>query len=236
MRRRLAVAGLLGLLLASVAAVLAASGSDGDSARATVERPPARPRVALQVGHWQHDGLPRELRWVATSAGGASFAGIVEWEVNLAIARETQRLLESQGVSVDVIPSTVRPRYRAAAFVSIHADGNADRTVAGFKVAPSAMDESGLSVSLNNSLASHYAQTTRLSRNGSVTADMIRYYAFDSRRFTHAISPATPAVILETGFITSARDRRVIVDQPRVAATGIADGVLAFLRQRLATR
>jgi N-acetylmuramoyl-L-alanine amidase len=35
-------------------------------------------------------------------------------------------------------------------------------------------------------------------------------------------------VILETGFLTSASDRRVIIDEPGRAARGIVDAVLAF--------
>ena len=192
--------------------------------------------MALQVGHWEHEKLPKELRWAATSAGGASFDGAVEWEVNLAIAREAQRLLQARGLTVDLIPATVRPAYRAAAFVSIHADGNSDPTVAGFKVAPSATDQSGLATALTDSLARRYSEATRLPPNASITTDMTAYYAFDSRRFAHAISPVTPAAILETGFLSNLDDRRVIVDQPQVAATGIANGVFDFIRQRAAAR
>lgn len=191
--------------------------------------------MALQVGHWQHEKLPRELRWVATSAGGASFAGAVEWQVNLAIAQEAQRLLRAKDLLVELVPATVTPGDRAAAFVSIHADGNADPMAGGFKAAPSTNDRSGLAAALNESLTRRYAEATGLPENTSVTADMTAYYAFDARRFKHAISPATPAAIIETGFLTNPNDRRVIVAQPRLAAQGIANGVLDFVRRRGAT-
>ena len=186
----------------------------------------------MQVGHWQHERLPRELKWVATSAGGASSAGAVEWQVNLAIAQEAQRLLQARGLAVELVPATVQPGYRAAAFVSIHADGNADPTVTGFKTAPSTNDSSGLAAALNESLTRRYAEATKLPRNPSITQDMTAYYAFDARRFQHAVNPATPAAIVETGFLTNPGDRRVIVEQPPLAAKGIADGVLDFMRQR----
>lgn len=214
------------------AARSALSGNEGDPAEATAAANPPRPRVALQIGHWQHEQLPRELKWVATSAGGASFAGAVEWQVNLAIAQEAQRLLQASGLVVELVPATVTPDYRAAAFVSIHADGNADTTVAGFKTAPSMNDRSGFAAALNESLTRRYAEATRLPRNPSVTQDMTAYYAFDARRFDHAVSPATPAAIVETGFLTNPDDRRVIVEQPPLAAKGIANGVLDFMRQR----
>lgn len=190
-----------------------------------------KPRVALQVGHWQHQKLPRELRWVGRSAGGTTFGGAIEWQVNLVIAREARQLLQAQGLAVDLVPATVPVGYRAAAFVSLHTDGNDDPTVTGFKVAPAAPDRSGLAGALDESLARRYGERTGLSWNTSITADMTGYYAFDGRRFRHAIDPATPAVIMETGFLTNSDDRRVIVDAPQLAAQGIANGVLDFLRQ-----
>lgn len=186
--------------------------------------------MALQVGHWQHEKLPRELRRVGRSAGGTTSGGSTEWKVNLAIAREAQQMLQAQGLAVDLLPATVPPGYGAAAFVSIHADGNDDPAVTGFKVAPSQRDRSGLAGVLNEDLERRYAKRTGLASNPSITGDMTRYYAFDGRRFRHAIDPATPAVVLETGFLTNPRDRRVIVRAPQLAARGIADGLLDFLR------
>jgi len=57
---------------------------------------------------------------------------------------------------------------------------------------------------------------------------MQNYYAFNFRRYEHALHPMTIAVIIETGFITSARDRSVIMDAPDRAARGIVDAVKAF--------
>lgn len=206
-------------------------GNDGGSARATGTGR-LQPRVALQIGHWQHERLPRELRWARRSGGGATSDGVVESQASLAIAREAARLLQGKGLAVDLLPATVRPGYRAAAFVSIHADGNADPAAAGFKVAPSPSDRTGMSRALNESVARRYGERTGLRWNPSITADMTNYYAFDARRFRHAIDPATPAVVLETGFLTNDGDRRVIVGAPRLAAAGIASGVVDFLRQR----
>jgi N-acetylmuramoyl-L-alanine amidase len=39
----------------------------------------------------------------------------------------------------------------------------------------------------------------------------------------------TVGIILETGFLTSPRDRRIIVDAQDRAARGIADAVIRFL-------
>jgi peptidoglycan/xylan/chitin deacetylase (PgdA/CDA1 family) len=55
------------------------------------------------------------------------------------------------------------------------------------------------------------------------------YYAFNSRRYCHAVAPGVPQAILEAGYLSSAEDREVLLDNPDVAARGIADGVLRFL-------
>jgi hypothetical protein len=57
---------------------------------------------------------------------------------------------------------------------------------------------------------------------------MSNYYAFNYRRYEHALHPMTIAVILETGFLTSQSDWGVIVDDPDRAARGIVAGVTAF--------
>jgi len=59
---------------------------------------------------------------------------------------------------------------------------------------------------------------------------MTAYYAFNWPRYEHAIHPFTPAVIVETGFLTSPVDRAIIVDQPERAAQGVSDAVIQFLQ------
>lgn len=58
-------------------------------------RPDSPPKVGLQVGHWQNDQVPPELERLKGNTG-ASGGGKAEWEVNLAIAKETATLLEKQ--------------------------------------------------------------------------------------------------------------------------------------------
>ena len=57
---------------------------------------------------------------------------------------------------------------------------------------------------------------------------MRNYYAFNFRRYEHALHPMTIGVILETGFITSSVDRPVILDDPARAARGIVEAVQRF--------
>src|SRR3990167_7682509 len=195
----------------------------------TWRRPVGPPRVGLQVGHWKREELPDELKRLRERGGGASGGGKAEWETNLAIAEETKEFLEAEGVIVDILPSTIPPAYWADVFIAIHADGNVNSEVSGFKVAAPHRDLTGRAGSLVDTLEAEYARSTGLRLDFNVTRNMRGYYAFNWRRYEHAVHPMTVAAILETGFLTSPVDQRVIVAQPRIAARGIADAVLKFL-------
>jgi hypothetical protein len=58
---------------------------------------------------------------------------------------------------------------------------------------------------------------------------MTGYYAFNSRRYCHAVAPGVPSAILEMGFLTSAADRALLLGNPDVVALGVARGILRFL-------
>jgi N-acetylmuramoyl-L-alanine amidase len=57
---------------------------------------------------------------------------------------------------------------------------------------------------------------------------MRNYYAFNFRRYEHALHPMTIAAIIETGFLTSAEDRELIIGQPERVARGIVDAITEF--------
>jgi hypothetical protein len=190
-------------------------------------RPEGPLRVALQAGHWKAADAPDEqagLRNNGTRGGGKA-----EWEVNLEIARRTAAILESEGFVVEILPTTIPPGYWADLFVSIHADGNASSSVAGYRAAAPRRDVTGRAAEFVDLLHESYGRATGLSRYPTVTRRMLGYYAFNWRRYEHALHPMTVGAILETGFLTSPHDRRVIVDQPDRAARGIADAVVRFM-------
>ncbi|RJP43627.1 hypothetical protein C4587_02710 [Candidatus Parcubacteria bacterium] len=195
------------------------------------KRPPGPLRVGLQAGHWKNDEVPDELSGLKRSGGGAQGGGRSEWEVVLEIARQAKALLEAEGMVVDLLPATIPVDYVADAFVSVHADGNGNPSVSGFKIAGPRGDFSGRAPSLASALYESYERETGLKRDASVSRRMSGYYTFNWRRYDHALHPLTPAVIVETGFMTSPEDRAVIVDRPERAAKGIADGIAAFLSQ-----
>jgi len=184
-------------------------------------------RVGLQAGHWLTEQVPAELRGLGHGVTGG---GKMEWEVNLDIAQRAKALLEAQGVAVDVLPTTVPVRYRAHLFVSIHADGDTTGQTSGFKIArPAFSSLPAVDDRLVESLYSAYGAATGLRRDdANITPRMRYYYAFNSRRFCHAVAPQA---IVETGFLTSAADRGLLLGTPDVVARGLADGILRFLRE-----
>jgi N-acetylmuramoyl-L-alanine amidase len=190
--------------------------------------PPGQKRVGLQVGHWQVEQTPGEL---SRLQHGTSGGGREEWEVNLDIAQRTRLLLEAAGVQVDLLPATVPMRYRAHAFISIHADGDPTGQLSGFKIArPGFSSIPAEDDQLVTALNEVYASVTRLPRDDEhISMRMRYYYAFNSRRYCHAVAPGVPQAIVETGFLTSAADRGLLLGNPDLVARGIAEGIVAFL-------
>jgi N-acetylmuramoyl-L-alanine amidase len=183
-------------------------------------------RIALQAGHWKANEAPAELSGLRDN--GTASQGTAEWEVNLAIAERAAELLEGLGYTVDVLPAVVPPSYRAHLFISIHADGSGDARASGFRVASPRNDRTGRAAAVVSLLEESYGEATGIRRLPTVTRRMQNYYAFNFQRYVHALHPMTIAVILETGFLTNAGDRRIIVDDPERAARGIVSAVVAF--------
>lgn len=189
--------------------------------------PPEGPvRIGLQAGHWRAHEAPDELRGIRDN--GTRWEHVAEWEANLEIAERAATLLRELGYEVDLLPAVVPPGYRAHLFISIHADGAGDPAASGYRVAAPRRDATGRADGIVRLLQDRYGEETGLRRLPTVTRRMSNYYAFNYRRYEHALHPMTIAVILETGFLTSARDRTVIVDDPDRAARGIVAAVAEF--------
>jgi hypothetical protein len=185
-------------------------------------------RVGIQAGHWQIDQLPDEQRRLRTDTG-AVWRGLTETSVNLEIARRVVRQLREVGVSAELLPATVPPGYDADAFVAVHADDGGGPVPSGWKIS-TPWRASGASRLLRDEIARTYAQTSGLPEDRyGISFNMRGYYGFSWYRFEHAVAPSTPAAIIETGFLTSATDRAVIADDPERTASGISQGVIAYL-------
>ncbi len=75
-----------------------------------------------------------------------------------------------------------------------------------------------------------YAADTELTRDDEhISLRMRYYYAFNSRRYCHAVAPGVPQAIIEMGYLTSSVDRGLLISDPDKLARGVADGVQAFL-------
>ncbi len=195
-------------------------------------RPADEPwRVGLQIGHLRSNELPDELARLRTSTG-ARYGGVSEAQLNESIVMRVVPILEAAGIVVDVLPATVPPSYSADAFLAIHADGNASSRPRGWKLA-TPWRASPASKALYAAVHSTYGGATGLPEDlNGITSNMRGYYAFNFRRYEHAVAPTTPAIIVEMGYMTNAADRAVMFDQPDQVAWGIADGILRYLAAR----
>ena len=194
--------------------------------------PPGVKRVGLQAGHYRFDVAPEEMITLRRNPG-APGGGRSEWQVTIDLAERAAAILRNEGIEVDVLPTTIPIRYRAHAFLSIHVDGDETGVLRGYKVArpnfssiPSTDDQFAAIVH------EEYGAATRLIDDSDhISGRMRNYYAFNARRYQHAVAPGVPQAILETGFMSNARDRDFLFNQPDVAATGIANAVRRFLDQ-----
>jgi len=190
-------------------------------------QPPDGPvRIALQVGHWRANEAPRELSGLRRN--GTSWNGTHEWEFNLEMVRHTESMLQELGYTVDILPAVVPPGYRAHLFIAIHADGSNDPGARGYRVSAPRRDATGRAQEFVDLLHQTYGLATGIRRLRDTTRRMRNYYAFNFRRYEHALHPMTIAVIIETGFLTNAGDRAVIMNQPERVARGIVDAVTRF--------
>ena len=194
------------------------------------KRPEGPLRVGLQAGHWKTNEMPDEQEKLRERGGGTSNGDVKEWHVNLRIAEETKKILEKEGLVVDILPSTIPPEYWADAFVAIHADGSENPFKSGYKVASPRRDYSGRSRDLASIIGDTYGNELGMEEDPNITRNMTGYYAFASWRYEHAIHPMTPAAILETGFLTSQSDSQILIHNPEKPARALANALLAFLK------
>jgi hypothetical protein len=187
------------------------------------------PRVGIQIGHKDSDKLPDSLAALRT-ATGTSGGGMSEVELNEAMALRVAERLQAAGVVVDLIPATVPPGYQADAFVALHADNYPGPQIHGWKLA-TFFRSSQASLDLASSLSSSYG-ALGMPHDPIMTANMRGYYAFNYRRYKHAIAPTTPGVILEMGYMSSPDDMALLRDTPDMVADAITSGILGYLGTR----
>lgn len=187
------------------------------------------PRVGLQVGHLHAADQPDELAGLRFSTG-AHAAGLNEVEVNLAVAEALADRLRARGLLVDLLPATVPPGYRADLFLSIHADSSPDPTRSGYKSAHYRPARNAREALLKVAVDRAYLSATGLPDDDrNVSGNMLEYYAFNVRRFHHAVARSTPALIVELGYLSHHRDR-ALLQRPDELAAALERGVMTYLR------
>jgi hypothetical protein len=188
-------------------------------------------RVGIQIGHLDAADDPQELAALRTSTG-ATVRGLREVDVNEAVARALARQLEAKGVRVDLIPATPPPDYYADLFLALHADSNADPDRRGYKSAFFHPQRNHFDPLLKADIDRAYLRLSGLPEDdANISAGMDYYYAFNFRRYKHSVSPATPGLIVELGYLSNPRDRAFLQHPKRVAAA-LARGVLDYLEVR----
>jgi len=186
------------------------------------------PRIGLQVGHLDAADMPKELAKLRTSTG-ATADGLEEVNVNHAIVRALAARLRQDGFKVDVFDATVPVRYRADLVLAVHADASPDPSREGYKSAHFLPVRNGRDPLLKLDIDRAVLTETHLGDDDrNVSLDMLKYYAFNARRFRHALARGTPALIVEMGYLTNAHDR-VFLEHPARAAQALADGVVSYL-------
>lgn len=194
-------------------------GSSGEPmAQSDSSEEPLSKHVGIVAGHYESD--PQAIH----DPGAICDDGLLEVDINLSIAQRVVALLRAAGYRVDLL-GEFDPDihgYLADAFVALHSD-SCMPGASGFKVARvthSAVPEK--EDRLVACLWDEYEDATGLERHEfSITPDMQQYHAL------RKIAMSTPGAIIEMGFMLE--DRHILLDQPDLAAQGIANGIICFL-------
>ncbi|MEZ4656758.1 MAG: N-acetylmuramoyl-L-alanine amidase [Caldilineaceae bacterium] len=175
-----------------------------------------RPQVALISGHAGNDSGA-----VCTDAAGQTT--LTEAAITAAVSAKVAPLLQQRGYAVTIL-NEFDDRLNglhAAALLSLHADSCID--LSGYKTAFSATSAiPQTDARLTTCIAQYYAVQTGLHEHTeTITHNMTEYHAF------HKIDPATPAAILELGFLGG--DQELLTAQQDRVAQGVADSLDCFL-------
>lgn len=189
------------------------------------------PRVGVQIGHDGVAAHPDELGHLRGNTGGYA-DGLSELAVNRSVARALQIRLEAHGIAVDTLRATPPADYYADLTLSLHADSVLDPDRQGYKSAHFNPPRSPLEPTLKTIIDHSYLSATGVhDDSANTTGAMHGYYAFNFRSYEHTIHPATPALLVELGYLSSPADA-ALLRQPGRVADALTVGVVDFLRRR----
>jgi len=177
-----------------------------------IQSPPPE-KIGLIAGHRGND------------SGTECQDGLTEVQVTSDLTeRVSARLrdLDIETETLDEFDSRIN-QYSATALVSIHVDScdYINDSATGFKIAGSPnTDSSALTICMQQA----YGEATQLSYHpNSITPHMSEYHVFDK------IGAATPALIIEVGFLNL--DREILTTQSEAVVNGLVNGITCFLEQ-----
>ncbi len=205
--------------------------------------------VCIDPGHQQRgDATPEPLgpgskktKPSVTSGTTGVKTTIPEYEIALQISMNLKALLESRGVKVVMTRTTNdvrlsnRERARIATkagadlFVRIHGDGNPDETVAGISTLYPAKNRWTEKTHVPSKRAASQVQRSVVRSTGAL--DRGAKARGDLTGFNWS---KVPAILVECGFLSNPVEDRLLASphyQDKVA-TGIAEGVMAYLKER----
>ena len=171
--------------------------------------------IGILAGHWQD------------STGEVCSDGMIEADVNQALAVRAAQSLTDMGYVVDIFPEydLALLNYHSAAFVAIYSGSCAESPLppSGFKVASSLTAQNPDKVNqLAICLSEQYQKATKLPFSYEVlNPDHPSYHIFRD------VHPETPAVMIEVGSLKT--DRSMIVGQSGTVSDGIVAGILCYL-------
>lgn len=178
--------------------------------------------IGILAGHWQDN------------PGEVCSDGLIEADVNQALAARVSQTLTDMGYKVDVFPEYDLSllNYRSAVFVAIYSGSCADSPLppSGFKVASSLTAQIPEKVNqLAICLSEEYQKATKLPFTYEVlNPDHLSYHIFRD------IHTETPAVLIEVGSLKT--DRNIIVSQAGTVSDGIVAGILCYLDSQTNTK
>lgn len=180
-------------------------------------------RIGIVSGHF---GNTPDNYLAETDPSAICPDGLTENEINLAVAQRVVVQLRDAGYTVDLLEEWDErlTNYQADMLLSIHSNDCTDygELVSGFLVSQAqSRPTGGPDERLENCIALRYAQTTGLDQRFGLTRDMTDYHIF------REISPTTPGVILEMGFMKD--DRTILTESPDLLANAIVEGITCFL-------
>lgn len=208
----------------SVSSRIESTQLDVDAPLAPIRKPVSAAQTKTAPGQ---NSLPTRVGIIAghraSDSGTECQDGLTEVEVTSDIAERVTNQLLRMGYDAETLDEfdPQLDSYSAGALISVHVDSceYVNESATGFKIAGSPFtDSSALTICVEHA---YEAATSLPYHPHSITPHMSEYHAF------RKISPGTPALIIEIGFLYL--DRDILTFGSDVVVEGLVNGLLCYL-------